>query len=472
MGLESQGWDPDNTLPMRQRGSRVSRTYHRHWWSNDRAGFADASVRVADDHPIATDSGGAPCTTSAACGVTVPWMSTSRIRNIDAKPATFASTPRWMTLPLRGVIILTGSSRLRCAWSWRTGYLTGSPRGISGAIIEFSSPTLRFRTGSRRRGKKISTWVETDYLDWALSDFSGYVAADELYDGPFCVLSVVDSRRQRRLLYEVLDHDPEHEDIRCFLERLRIAIAAHGGIMRGITTDASPLYPQPIAQVFGQLPHQICEFHILKELTKAVLRVVARLRKQLAAQAPKLPRGRPKNTPEAKRIYRQAKSIHHRVTELFDHRHLFVRHHLTPGQRTKVQQLMRGNAQLRALRAIMDEVYRLFDRRCRTDTALAKLARLRQRVHRYRSLGKSLDKLYSPNLEKALTFLDDKHFPATSNAVERGNRRHRKMQKTVYRVRTKTALTGRMALDLCRDRRAQGRVATAASLHAARQTPI
>jgi len=33
-----------------------------------------------------------------------------------------------------------------------------------------------------------------------------------------------------------------------------------------------------------------------------------------------------------------------------------------------------GNAQLRALRAIMDEVYRLFDRRGRTDTALAKLA--------------------------------------------------------------------------------------------------
>ena len=31
------------------------------------------------------------------------------------------------------------------------------------------------------------------------------MAADELYDGPFCVLSVVDARRQRRLLYEVLD---------------------------------------------------------------------------------------------------------------------------------------------------------------------------------------------------------------------------------------------------------------------------
>jgi hypothetical protein len=472
MGLESQGWDPDNTLPIRQRASRVSRTCHHHSRSNDRAGSADVSVRAAHGHRIVTDLDSAPCTTSAACGVTVPWISTSRTPNIDANPATFALMPRWMTLPLLGAITPTESSLLQCAWWLRTACPTGWLPGISGAIIEFSSPLLRFRTGSRRREKKITAWVEADYLDWALSDFSGYVAADELYDGPFCVLSVVDSRRQRRLLYEVLDHDPEHQDIRCFLERLRKAVAAHGGVMRGITTDASPLYPQPIAQVFGQLPHQICEFHILKELTKAVLRVVARLRKQLAAQAPKLPRGRPKNTPEAKRLCRQAKSIQHRVTELFDHRHLFVRHHLTPSQRTKIQQLVRGSAQLRALRAIMDEVYRLFDRRCRTDTALAKLARLRQRVHRYRSLGKSLDKLHSPNLEKALTFLDDKLLPATSNAVERGNRRHRKMQKTVYRVRTKTALTGRMALDLCRDRRAQARVATTATLHAARQTPI
>ena len=50
----------------------------------------------------------------------------------------------------------------------------------------------------------------TSYLDWGLADFSGYIAADELYDGPFCVLSIVDNRTFKRLLYQVLDHDPEH----------------------------------------------------------------------------------------------------------------------------------------------------------------------------------------------------------------------------------------------------------------------
>jgi hypothetical protein len=283
------------------------------------------------------------------------------------------------------------------------------------------------------------------------------------------VLSAVDSPRQRRLLYEVLDYAPTHEDIRRFLSRLKQAIALRGGTVRGITTDGSPLYPQPLAELFGDVPHQVCEFHVLKELTKAVLRALAGLRKRLAAQAPKLPRGRPKNTARAQKKHRLAQKIKRRVGELFEHRHLFVRHHLTGSERLTLRGLLRGEAQLKALRAVMDEVYRLFDRRCRTETALVKLAQLRQKVRRYKSLGRSLDKLKSPNLEKALTFLDDKLMPATSNAVERGNRRHRKMQKSVYRVRTQPTLVGRMALDLQRDRQASGRSSTVSCLHKARK---
>jgi len=69
----------------------------------------------------------------------------------------------------------------------------------------------------------------------------------------------------------------------------------------------------------------------------------------------------------------------------------------------------------------MDEVYRLFDRRRRTETARAKLAKLRRRVRRFRRLGRTLSKLFTPKLEKALGFRDDRLLPATSNAVERGN---------------------------------------------------
>src|SRR5438094_8598906 len=80
-----------------------------------------------------------------------------------------------------------------------------------------------------------------------------------------------------------------------------------------------------------------------------------------------------------------------------------------------------------------------------------------------------LKKVFSPHLEKALTFLDDTLLPATSNAVERGNRRHRKMQKSVYRVRSKVCLEGRIALDMMRESRAEGREQTTEALHQARR---
>ena len=137
--------------------------------------------------------------------------------------------------------------------------------------------------------------------------------------------------------------------------------------------------------------------------------------------------------------------------------HRAVRYHSRLGFTSQQRELL-----------IMDEVYRLFDRRCRTDTALATLARRRQRVRRFRQVRRTLQKLFSANLEQALTFLDDSLLPSTSHAVERGNRRHRKMQKTIYRVRTQEHLTARIALDMLREARKQDRQETQTTLHSTR----
>jgi hypothetical protein len=72
-------------------------------------------------------------------------------------------------------------------------------------------------------------------LDWALETFSGYVAAAELYEGPYCVLSAVDNRQYKRILYEVLDHDPNHDDIAAFLGRLKTALDERTLTLKGIT---------------------------------------------------------------------------------------------------------------------------------------------------------------------------------------------------------------------------------------------
>ena len=309
--------------------------------------------------------------------------------------------------------------------------------------------------------------MDTDFLDWALTDFSGYVAADELYDGPFCMLSAVDNRRYKRILYDVLDHDPTHEDIRAFLRRLHTALTVRDLTLCGLTTDGSALYPTPLVEVFGDVPHQICTFHIVAEVNKAVLGAVASARKGLAATQPKLPRGRP-STQAAKAAARTQKRLAGQRAALCTHRYLFVQRHLNTTARKTLWRLTRGLPQLQKLRAIMEQVYALFDRRCRTQTALDKRATLRRRVQRFKGLGDTLKKLFSPTLEKALTFLDDKLLPSTSNAVERGNRRYRKRQKSVYRVRTQAQIRARLALDMWREAQTAGRQQTLASLHLAR----
>jgi len=308
--------------------------------------------------------------------------------------------------------------------------------------------------------------ISTDYLDAALANFSGYLAVDEVYDDPFCILSVVDNRRYNRLAFRVLDHDPTQDDVLAFLSEFKTQLDRRRLAVPGITTDGSSLYPKVLKKLWPDARHQICRFHVVKEIITEVLHALAKLRKEMTAQIPKQPRGRPRKGQEGR-----AWLIRYRrrcVAELFEHRYLFVRHPLSPAEQKQLRGLMYGRPQLRTLRKIMEAVYRLFDRRCRTQTALRKLQRLRRRVRRFKQLGQALNKLKSPNLEKALEFLDDKLLGATSNAVERANRRFRKAQKSIYCVRTKEHLEQRLALDMYREQQAPKRQQTAQTLHQAR----
>lgn len=431
-------------------------------------GISDGNcVRNANTAPIGTAARSGCCTIWGTWHRAALTTSILRTPSITAPNATSTSTPTCRTWLYRRATTRTVWSPWPSVWWSKTACRTRRPVGTYGETIECSYLSPPSRTGLRPGEKKAEARIDADYLDWALADFSGYIAADELYDGPYCVLSIVDNRTFKRISYRVLDHDPTHDDIREFFTAFRDALHVRGLVLRGITTDGSPLYPGPISTIFSGVRHQVCEFHVLAEITKAVLHAVSKVRKQLAARKTPLGRGRPRSK-EAKRAARRNDRLQGKIGDLFEHRHLFVAHHLTPAERRTLCRITRGLSHLHVLREIMDEVYRLFDRRCRTDTALAKLTKLRMRVRRFRKVGKTLNKLFSPNLEKALIFLDDSLLPATSNAVERGNRRHRKMQNAVYRVRTQPHIHARIAIDMLRDARATGRFDTTQTLHHAR----
>src|SRR5712692_7049051 len=244
-------------------------------------------------------------------------------------------------------------------------YPTAPPAGTCGAITACLCPLPLFRTGQRLGEKKAQGQMDGAFLDWALETFSGYVAADELYEGPSCVLSAVDNRQYKRMLSTVLDHDPKHDDIIVFLGRFKTALADRTFVLKGITTDGSALYPEPIRQVFGEVPHQLCTFHVLKDLTQGVLRAVASERERLAKSKPKVKRGRPSSKDKAaRRLARQSKSIQQKISDVFQDRFLFVKRRLTPSERKRFMHSTRGLPQVRKLRELMEHLYALFDRRC------------------------------------------------------------------------------------------------------------
>jgi hypothetical protein len=348
---------------------------------------------------------------------------------------------------------------------------TAPPVGISGEIIVFSFPSPPSKTGLRRQEKKTYSKIESDeYFDWAFKNFSGYIAIDEVYDGPFCILSLVDNREYKRLMFRVLDHAPSAEDILELLRTFQKILERRELILRGITTDGSALYTEPVRIVFPGVRHQICEFHVKKEVNAAVLKAVAQVRRELAkTKAKRQKRGRP-STEEEKAAIQKNEKIQSKIGALFEHRYLFVQKELSAKERKKFQEITRGLPELRKLREIVEEVYRLYDRRCRRATALKKLCKLRERLKKFEKLSRVLKKIESPTLDRSLVFLDDKNLPSTSNAVERGNRRFRKMQKTVYRVRTQGHIEDRLALDMFRDSRLPSRRKVIQWLHNERNT--
>src|ERR1035437_1422353 len=311
------------------------------------------SARGAGIRPIGTRSAPARSMTWATWPPTAQGIWWSATRSIAARGAATISMPTCRTWPRPTVITPAGWYAWRCGWWSRMACRIAVRPGTCGVTTGSLSPLPRFRTGWKRGGKRAAERIAEDYLDDALADFSCYIAADELYDGPYCILSIVDNHRFQRLVYEVLDHNPTEEDITKFFQRFHEALKARGLTLAGITTDGSPLYPATIAKVFGAIPHQFCQYHVIAELNKSVLKAVAKVRRQLKATLPKLGRGRP--TPATRQLAAQKKRIAAKVADLFEHRHLFVGHQLTPGERKALQRITRGQPGLRTLRQIVDE---------------------------------------------------------------------------------------------------------------------
>ena len=185
---------------------------------------------------------------------------------------------------------------LAVRWWSRTACPTGRRAGTSGATTASSSPCHHPELG--RGGGEKAQARGADFLTGPWPTFPAMWRPTKCTTGPsaFCRRSITAGTSGSSTRF---GPRPTHDDILAFLGRLKMALAA-----RNLTPWVSPptarrSTPAPHGGV-GDVPHQICTFHVLAEVGKAVLGADASARKGLAATEPKLPRGRP-STPRPSR---------------------------------------------------------------------------------------------------------------------------------------------------------------------------
>src|SRR5262245_16446920 len=91
-----------------------------------------------------------------------------------------------------------------------------------------------------------------------------------------------------------------------------------------VVTDGSNLYPALLAEMWSQARHQLCIFHVLKDINEHVFDALRRLRKQLGQQSKrKRRRGRPSKAQKRARS-RYGKTKKEQAYFIWKHRHLIV----------------------------------------------------------------------------------------------------------------------------------------------------
>ncbi len=127
---------------------------------------------------------------------------------------------------------------------------------------------------------------ETDYQPWVVSEFSGILCVDEVYQDRLALLLAVDPAApegDRIVGYQLIHGSVNSAKVECFLERLKQA----GIEPDEVVTDGSTLYPSALAKVWPQVAHQLCLFHETRRVTKAVMKAINAIRKSLPQPPPK-----------------------------------------------------------------------------------------------------------------------------------------------------------------------------------------
>jgi hypothetical protein len=284
-----------------------------------------------------------------------------------------------------------------------------------------------------------------------LENFSGTLCVDELHLGRFTLLLATDPLGDLPVAFAVVDaNDQDH--MRRFLNNLRI----WGLNPKVVVTDGSNLYPGVLAELWREADHQLCVFHVIKDINKLILDAVRRMRTDMSRRGKagrKKKRGRKRaKSKGAKR--RRGLTLKEKAHFVFKRRYLIVkrRENLTETEQNDLKQMIEYLPELEVLRQFADRMYGLFDTPKDFHQASCRRAAI-VRTPQFQAV---------PELVKAMEQLDEEKFPKlmaylnnpvsqrvrTNNHVERTNRMFRFFEKVRYKWRRRRTLVRFVVLKL------------------------
>lgn len=289
------------------------------------------------------------------------------------------------------------------------------------------------------------------YRRWTLDHFSGTLCVDELHLGHRTLLLATDPVGDFPVAFALVSaNDQDH------MGRFLTNLCNHGFSPRVVVTDGSNLYPTLLAKIWPDARHQLCVFHVLKDINAHVFDALRRLRRKLAShRGRRRRRGRPSKA-QQRAAARRGKTRKEQAYFVWKHRHLIVTRpeHLDGRERRWLGQVFRYLPQSRALRAFVLAIHRLFDPEQSPHQARCRRA----------ALVKDAGYLADPDLAKALAMLGPEKFDKmvaflhrptagrvrTNNHVERTNRRLRYFEKVRYKWRRRRTIVRFVVLALDR----------------------
>jgi Transposase len=271
-----------------------------------------------------------------------------------------------------------------------------------------------------------------------IAKFSGTLCIDELHLGRFTLLLCTDPIADLVVAFALVSRNDEAH-MRRFLTNLK----SWGLLPRVVVSDGSSLYPAVLAELWPHARHQLCVFHILKEINDLIIQAVRRLAHAMARRGKagrKRKRGRPSKAQQAVRAA-LGLTLKEKAGFILKHRFLIVKktRALDKQQWETLVQMFDYQPELRTLWYFACEVRGLFEKEARVQTLWQRRATLlrKETYQQVPELVEAMKMLEAEKFQKAVAFVYSPQAEKvrTNNHVERANRRFRFTEKLRYKWR-------------------------------------